>query len=164
MRIRKGGGEEAILNSKSEFDWCGIPRLVVKEQDLEKDSELQLQREQEIAEHLDKEHKDWERNKTRERANEHLEMMSRLGDKRLKRTNNDGARRVEDKKKRKHELVSEYLGEQDELETNLDVIKKQDTPHRSENQVHEETSPYLTIFEIWTSPELKSGLDILPSV
>ena len=138
MQIRRRGGTGAILNSKSEFDWCGIPRLVVKEQDLEKDSELQLQREQEIAEHLDKEQRDWESNKTRERANEHLAMMSRPGHKSLKRTNNDGATRLEDKKRRKYELVSEDWGEQDELETNLDVIKEQGTPHKTEDQVHEE--------------------------
>ena len=138
VRIRRRGGEGAVLNSKSEFDRCRIPRLVVEEQDLEKNSEMELQREQEIAEHLDKEQRDWERNKTRERANEHLAKMSRPGHKSLKRTNNDGATRLEDKKRRKYELVSEDWGEQDELETNLDVIKEQDTPHKTEDQVHEE--------------------------
>ena len=35
VRIRRRGGQGAVLNSKSEFNRCRIPRLVVEEQDEE---------------------------------------------------------------------------------------------------------------------------------
>ena len=120
VRIRRRGGEGAVLNSKSEFDRCRIPRLIIEEQNLEKDSEMELQREQEVAEHLEREQRDWERRKTKERAEEHLEMMSR---------------RLENRKKRKYKLVCEDWGEQNVMETNLNVIKEKENPQRTEEQV-----------------------------
>ena len=35
VRIRRRGGAGCILNSKSEFDRCQIPRLIIEEQDEE---------------------------------------------------------------------------------------------------------------------------------
>ena len=84
---------------------------------------MELQRDKEVAEHLEREQKDWERRKTKERADEHLEMMSR---------------RLESKKKRKYKLVCEDWGGQNVIETNLNVIKEQDSPQGAEEQVPEE--------------------------
>ena len=43
VRIRRRGGEGAILNSRGEFSRSYIPRLVVKEEDEEKDRNLRLE-------------------------------------------------------------------------------------------------------------------------
>ena len=46
VRIDRRGGAGSILNNKSEYDRCRIPRLVLEEQDIEK---LVEEEEQEIT-------------------------------------------------------------------------------------------------------------------
>ena len=80
VRIRRRGGEGAILNSKAEFSRCHIPRLQV-EPDLEK--EQREKREQEAWEQLEKETEEdlneWEANKVRSRKEQ---ILASLGTKR----------------------------------------------------------------------------------
>ena len=75
VRIKRRGGQGAVLNSKAEFDRCRIPRLVLEEQDLEQADKLELEREEQLAATLDKEHNNWEQTRIRNRTMEHLEMM-----------------------------------------------------------------------------------------
>ena len=70
VRIRRRGGAGHILNSKSDFNRCHIPRLVVEEEDDEtKKRRLarELQEKQELVESMDKEMEEWEMTKQRER-------------------------------------------------------------------------------------------------
>ena len=46
VRIRRRGGENMILNSRSEFNRCHIPRLTIQEEDME-DRKVREAREQE---------------------------------------------------------------------------------------------------------------------
>ena len=52
-RIRRRGGQGNILNSKSEYDRCRIPRLIVEEQDMEKLNRIDEQELQETLAELD---------------------------------------------------------------------------------------------------------------
>ena len=74
VRIRRRGGEGAVLNSKGEFNRCRIPRLVVEE--TEETEKLEEQRVQETMKLLDKEQSRWETNKLRMRDQQHLRSRS----------------------------------------------------------------------------------------
>ena len=70
VRIRRRGGSGSILNSKSEFNRCHIPRLVVEEEDEEK-RKKRLEKEklekEETGRMLDTMEMTWEERKTSER-------------------------------------------------------------------------------------------------
>ena len=60
VRIRRRGGAGMILNSKSEFDRCKIPRLVIEEQEeIEKLEKLEAEKLQERMTTLDLEEEAW---------------------------------------------------------------------------------------------------------
>ena len=66
-RIMLRGGAGAILNSKSEFDRCKIPRLILQDQDEE---EIRKQEEQLLKEDIDSEEEQaegWRLSKLKER-------------------------------------------------------------------------------------------------
>ena len=48
------GGEGAVLNSKSEYSRCRIPRLIVEEQDMEEMNKKEQEQEIEMIRKLDK--------------------------------------------------------------------------------------------------------------
>ena len=76
VRIRRRGGQGAVLNSKAEFDRCRIPRLILEEHDQEQAKKYEEEREEQLTTALDMEHKTWERSRIRERAEEHKSMMA----------------------------------------------------------------------------------------
>ena len=66
VRIRRRGGAGSILNSRSEFNRCYIPRLVVEEEENEARAERLLREEQEMNEllsRLEREDMSWEERK-----------------------------------------------------------------------------------------------------
>ena len=69
VRIRRRGGEGAVLNSRSEYSRCYIPRLQLVEEDKSKELEMM---EEESAKELGEELRDrdstWERKKSARRA------------------------------------------------------------------------------------------------
>ena len=70
VRIRRRGGAGCILNSKSEFDRCQIPRLTIEEQDEEKLKKRKEEEEQEmekILSSLEEQTNMWGEKKLRER-------------------------------------------------------------------------------------------------
>ena len=74
VRIRRRGGEAMILNSKSEYNRCKIPRLVVEQVD-----EVALQQEEEtrkrdVEERIMSTQAAWERNKTASRTKERKQL------------------------------------------------------------------------------------------
>ena len=69
VRIRRRGGAASILNSKSEYNRCHIPRLVVEKEDEEVKKlrkELQNQDKEERSRQLEEEDNCWRAKKTRE--------------------------------------------------------------------------------------------------
>ena len=69
VRIRRRGGAASILNSKSEFNRCQIPRLVVEVEDEEtrlRRVENEKLEQEELKGALDREHMSWKMKKTRE--------------------------------------------------------------------------------------------------
>ena len=50
MRIMLRGGAGSILNSKSEFDRCKIPRHVLEEQDEEEIRKAEMEEDRELVE------------------------------------------------------------------------------------------------------------------
>ena len=70
VRIRRRGGEGALLNSKSEYNRCRIPRLIVEEVDEEKSKLEQEKVNKELGEAATLSQKEWEKNKTEIRDRE----------------------------------------------------------------------------------------------
>ena len=56
VKIRRRGGQGAVLNSKSEFDRCRIPRLILEEHNQEQIKKLEEEREEQLTTLLDMEH------------------------------------------------------------------------------------------------------------
>ena len=66
IRIRRRGGEGAILNSKGEYSRCHIPRLRIEEEELEEEKQEREGAESILREHLIGQDQTWELEKTRE--------------------------------------------------------------------------------------------------
>ena len=125
VRIRRRGGAASILNSKSEFNRCQIPRLVVEVED----EETRLRRlekekldQEETLGALDREHSSWRQKKTRE--------LQLLDSKRRRHSEGEedirtwGARRRP--KKLKFATIDEDWGE--EVSSGEDQSEEQPTP------------------------------------
>ena len=70
VRIRRRGGAGHILSSKSEFNRCHIPRLVLEEEDEEAKKQRLAKEPQdklEFIKGMDKNAEEWEMTKQRER-------------------------------------------------------------------------------------------------
>ena len=68
VRIRRRGGESRILNSRGEYNWCHIPRLVIEEEDEEtKNERLRLEKLDTVdrVKTMDKDEQTWERKKSK---------------------------------------------------------------------------------------------------
>ena len=79
VRIRRRGGEGSILNSKSEYNRCHIPRLRVEDKEEEEDRERMEQEDvKRMMEELDKEQNDWELDKTRSKDRERREIAKNV--------------------------------------------------------------------------------------
>ena len=118
VRIRRRGGQGNILNSKSEYDRCKIPRLTIdeKEEELNKMAEKKEQEKLNvILEQLDKEEQAWGATKNTKRNElmraESLELgpagMSR-SKKREQQTKQKGAR----SKKLRYAILEEEWGKE----------------------------------------------------
>ena len=66
-----------MLNSKSEFNHCKIPRFVIKEQDHDKLQKLEEMRELNTKYTLDQEQQAWKHGRWRQRAKEHRDTLSK---------------------------------------------------------------------------------------
>ena len=69
MRIRTKGGQGSILNSKSEFDRCYIPRLVVEEKAIKEMEQRGLHEHQQVLELLKEGNEGWTQDKLKTRDN-----------------------------------------------------------------------------------------------
>ena len=76
VRIRRRGGEGAILNSRGEFNRCFIPRLTIMEEDkLKEISNLKKEQDIETEKAISKNQEAWEQKRVKERArNIHLDL------------------------------------------------------------------------------------------
>ena len=113
IRIKKRGGAGGVLNSKSEFNRCYIPRMVVEEE--EESSKMdRLAREQTEKEEtklaLEQMDETWEQRKARERE---------LAAKKRGRVNDvmaEGERKPKRSRRMKYPIVGEDWGEEEEEE------------------------------------------------
>ena len=80
VRIRRRGGAGSILNSKTEFNRCHIPRLRLEEEEEVKQREEQLLQEMEHREEQwNKEQAEWEASRTKKRDMERRSLVKGLG-------------------------------------------------------------------------------------
>ena len=113
VRIMRRGGEGSILNSKSEFDRCKIPRLIVEEEDLEQIEREQKEeletRQKEIEEQAEVwQSSAYEKRREDDRKNWKVRKTSQEGTKRPKKLQKTEGKRH---KKRKYDLLPEVDGE-----------------------------------------------------
>ena len=118
IRIRRRGGLGSILNSKSEYNRCHIPRLRVEDKDEEEEREQRTSLEQDrLEEELSKEQTEWEKDKTRSRDKERRQKAMKIGNKGAtvkgaKRTQKtEGSKAAPSSKRRKYALLGEDWGE-----------------------------------------------------
>ena len=78
VRISRRGGARSILNSKSEYNRCRIPRLVMKEIDEEQIAEQEARELEEASEQLEACRRAWEQQRTVAREQELRTARSRL--------------------------------------------------------------------------------------
>ena len=107
VRIRRRGGAGMILNSKSEFNRCHIPRLVVEQED-EEHMKLRLEQEkrdkEELAKLMDDLDLTWEERKQREQ-----EILSNK--KRVRMSESGEGQKPKRLKKMKFKIIGEEWGE-----------------------------------------------------
>ena len=110
VRIRRRGGEGAILNSKAEFSRCYIPRLQVEPDEMKEQREKKEREELELLE-LEAEEglKDWEKVKLARRKELLNNCMRTKGRIREREEERLGTRPT---KRRKHEVLGEEWGEE----------------------------------------------------
>ena len=125
----KEGGKGAVLNSRSEFNRCFIPRLrVIREEDLAEMEELDRQKEQGISEELQDQEEEWAKTKSVKRAGATKGKVSKVGS--AKRDSRSNLGRDRPTKRRKYELVESSWGVKTTLEerkTTLDRLVCQDS-------------------------------------
>ena len=79
VRIRRRGGAGMILNSKSEYDRCKIPRLVLEEDTSKEQEEIESRELQSLLESLNEEEEEWGAAKAKERSRELMKTNAELG-------------------------------------------------------------------------------------
>ena len=147
VRIKRRGGQGAVLNSKAEFDRCRIPRLVLEEQDLEQADKLELERGEQLAATLDKEHNNWEQTRIRNRTMEHLEMMKTKEqyNYKTKRTKELPKREGKTRKRRRiFTIIGEDLGAAEECNLDIREDQLQLDPELHNNMEQPPTPPHTT--------------------
>ena len=117
VRIRRRGGAMSILNSKSEFDRCHIPRLVMEEEDEE---EIRAREQKEIEESraaVDEQATEWGAKTIKLRKEDDRRSWQRMKTTQKKHgSQEDGVKesREPKRKKLKYELIGEQWGETEE--------------------------------------------------
>ena len=117
VRIRRRGGEGAVLNSRSEFNRCFIPRLrLIEEEELEEREQMEKMEEEEIREELQNREEQWAKSKNTMRSRENRS-KAKMGSKSHKRAGKGGEQGAENglrptkKKRYEFEIVEEGWGE-----------------------------------------------------
>ena len=117
VRIAKRGGEGAILNSKSEFERCHIPRLVLEEEEDEEEMEKkEEQRVREEQERIEIQARSWGAKAYKERMEDDRktwEQEEKVGAK-TRRAEDAPKEQRKRKRRRKLPLLGEQWGEKEE--------------------------------------------------
>ena len=152
VRIARRGGAGAILNSKSEFDRCHIPRLVLEEIDEEESKKQEEQMQLEEWERVEQQAEIWGAEALKDRREDDRKRWEQ--EKIIKRAEKDKTRRAElapgepqTKKKRKLPLLEEQWGEDVEQGANLppDPDSGCLTPHNPAPSSPSQDGQHLTI-------------------
>ena len=154
VRIRRRGGEGAILNSKAEFNRCYIPRLQLEEQDI---ASIEKEEQQEIAElgaKLDMNVEEWIQDKQDAREQQRRMFSKSLGRSKMnsqsKHPREETSENKEsNNKRRKYELVEPGWG------AKLDVTLNKKREPKSTSQ-HNPKRPSPLIIPKIHSPQSSS--------
>ena len=120
VRIRRRGGEGAVLNSKAEFNRCFLPRLkLVEEQEISVMEQAEQQADKEMVEQLREVDRAWETGKSRIRSNA-IKKVS-MGSSYIKRSSREQIGAEKPSKRRKYALVEPGWGTKT---TNLEELNK----------------------------------------
>ena len=108
VRIRRRGGEGAVLNSKAEYNRCYVPRLrLVEEQEAIEVEQAEAEELQIVREELDREDRTWERSKNKNRRSKNTPTGSSKPAEKHRRELGGEAR---PSKRRKYALIGEGWG------------------------------------------------------
>ena len=108
VRIRRRGGEGAVLNSKAEYNRCYVPRLrLVEEQEAIEVEQAEAEELQIVGEELDREDQSWERRKYMDRRSKNEAVGSNKPAEKHRREQGGEAR---PSKRRKYALIGEGWG------------------------------------------------------
>ena len=115
VRIRRRGGEGSILNSKSEYNRCHIPRLQLEEQEQEEELKRREQEEKEEQEQaVEEQILEWEQIRTIDISREQRKKGAKLTEKSHKRREQGVEGEKERKvKRRKFKLLAENWGDEE---------------------------------------------------
>ena len=119
VRIGRRGGAGMVLNSKSEFNRCRIPRLIIEEIDEEQIREEEVRELRIAMKHLNRCEEEWEQDKNRKREQELKEarrklrkIESKVQSRKREQDENKGAEVGKKRKKLKYSVEEEQWGEE----------------------------------------------------
>ena len=118
VRIRRRGGEGAILNSRGEFSRSYIPRLTVKEEDEEKDRDLRIEEKRLRSRTLREQDVSWEQLRREEMGDDAKLGPTTSPVKRGKEQMEERGEEIPKKRRRKlqYEVLGADWGEQDQAQ------------------------------------------------
>ena len=123
VRIRKRGGESSILNSKSEFNRCYIPRLVVDTVGEEEMEKARIEEVRKLTVELDLEEDEWRNQKCGDRDRERRKRKDApLGVGVLSTIREDEEEYVWGRRKKRRKVKHEILGEDWGIENEDDLL------------------------------------------
>ena len=141
VRIRRRGGAGNILNSKSEYNRCRIPRLIIEEVDEEQIEEQETRELREATEVMTECEKAWEQLRTKEREQElkvarsRLEKIeARVNAKKREQEQPSGAKNKM-RKKLKYDMEEEWWGQE---------LRSSEIPRSSEQPTNPRSSSVTT--------------------
>ena len=116
VEIRRRGGVGAILNSKSEFDRCRIPRLILEEEDEIKIREQENKELEQDWKKIEEQAREWEDQTLTKRSKDNLRKWSSqaktTGGTKREQEGLHGARKRRKIRSFKHEIMGADWGEQ----------------------------------------------------
>ena len=159
VRIRRRGGEGAVLNSKAEFNRCYLPRLkLVGEQESTEMEQAEEQADEAMREQLREGDSHWEHEKTRQRSSQ-TRGSTMVGS--SKRSSREQLREGKPSKRRKFALVEQGWGTKTTvLEAKNEILFEEQDEYNKE----EEQESSIKAGEQPTSEELVDGGGATPIV
>ena len=133
VRIRRRGGAGMILNSKSEYDRCKIPRLIVEEEEVTEEQSMEQQL-REVQASIEEQATAWSNTKYKEQRDmdrgSWKQAREPKGSRTRKEHQQDEMEQNKRKKRRKYTLVEENWGEGEQTQEELQFMEGVTTPEQ----------------------------------